>query len=301
MRKRIKFVLFILFFIIFSCSRNVLLNESYKKKEAKPIIVEDKINNDIEDLGNNWYQVTATKQIVNITPEKAEQEAINKVYLKAIEYASGIEINSATLSIQAESSFSSLIDYFSQITSLMSQGFIIEQRIINNQTKIENNNLTKEVTLKVKVGKQKGEKDPYFNVNAKLKKEHFTEGEKLKLEIIPTKNCYLTILCVYSDETVGLLLPNKHKDNFATSNETFNFPDENDNFSIPLSLLPNKDEDSEMLMIITTKQQFNFISFDKLSSYNTYESSLKEIMKELVKIPRNEMEIAFIQYYIHKK
>jgi hypothetical protein len=301
MKKRIKFILFILVFITFSCSRNVLINESNRKKESKSLIVEDKINNEIEDLGKNWYKVTATKQIVNITPEKAEQEAINKARIKAIEYSCGIEINSATLNIQSESSFNSLIDYFSQITSLMSQGFILEQKILRNNTKTENGILIKEVTLKVKVGKQKGEKDPYFNINTKLNKEHFTEGEKLQLEITPTKDCYLTIINVYSNETVGLLLPNEHKNNFAKTNETFFFPDENDNFSIPLSLLPNKKEDTEILMIIATKKLHNFTSFDKLSSYNTYESSLKKIMGQLVKIPRNEIEIAFLQYYIHKK
>lgn len=288
-------------FITFSCSRNVLINESNRKKESKPLIVEYKINNEIEDLGENWYEVTATKQIVNITPETAEQEAINKARLKAIEYACGIEVNSSTLNIQSENSFESLIDYFSQITSLMSQGFILDQKILKNNTKTENNILIKEVTIKVKIGKQKGEKDPYFNINTELNKEHYTEGEKLQLEITPTKDCYLTILNVYSNETVGLLLPNEYKDNFGKSNSKYKFPDKNDNFSIPLSLLPNKIEDTEMLIVIATKQQFEFTSFDKLSSYNTYESSLKEIVKQLIKIPKNEMEIAFLQYYVHKK
>lgn len=301
MRKIIKLFFLVLLSIILSCSRNVLLNESERQNKAKPIFIEEKIYNEIENLGNDWYKVTATKQIVNITPEEAEQKAINKARLKAIEYACGIEVNSSTLNIQSESSFKSLIDYFSQITSLMSQGFILEQKILRNNTKTENSILIKEVTIKVKVAKQKGEKDPYFNINTKLNKVHFTEGEKLQLEITPTKDCYLTILCVYSDETVGLLLPNKHKNNFAKTNENFSFPDEQDNFSIPIFLLPNKTEDTEILMVIATKQKYNFTSFDILSSYNTYESSLKEIMKQLVKIPRNEIELSFMQYHIHKK
>ena len=53
-------------------------------------------------------------------------------------------------------------------------------------------------------------------------------------------------------------------------------------------------------MVIATKQKYDFKTFNKLSTYNTYESSLKEIMKQLVKIPRNEIEIEFLQYYIHK-
>ncbi len=227
--KKIKFLLFISLSIAFSCSSYVFLSESQKQKKDKPIFYEDKISNDIEDLGDNLYKVTATEQIVNITPEKAEQKAINKARLKAIEYACGIEVNSATLNIQSESSFKSLIDYFSQITSLMSQGFILEQKILRNNTKTENENIIKEVTIEVKVGKQKGEKDPYFYINSDLNKEHFTEGEKLQIEITPTKDCYLTILNVYSNETVGLLLPNEYKDNFSKSNKKFTFPDENDN------------------------------------------------------------------------
>ncbi|MEA1985897.1 MAG: DUF4384 domain-containing protein [Candidatus Marinimicrobia bacterium] len=303
MKKITIFIVIMISIIIISCNTESVKDESNSKTQSnvEPKIIKQKVDNKIYNLGDNWYKVTAQTQIVNITPKEAEQKAINEARIKAIEYASGVEVNSSTLSIQSKSSFNSLEDYFSQINSLISRGFILEQEILSNITKTDNNILTQEITLKVKVGKQLGKKDPYFNLDAKLNKEHFTEGEKLQVTIKPSKDCYLTLLSVYSNETVGLLLPNQLKDNFAKENEVYQFPDTKDNFSIGVSLLPNKSKDSELIMVIASKQKINFSSFDKISSYNTLESSLRTIMQQLVKIPREEIETAFLQYHIYKK
>ena len=124
----------------------------------------------------------------------------------------------------------------------------------------------------------------------------------MEVSITPTKDCYLSIFCIYSNNKVGMLLPNEYrKDNFVNANKTFKFPENNDNFSIPISLLPGKNEDSELIMIIATKKQISFPLFKTISSYNTYEATISELMNKLVIMPRNEIEIENLQYYVHKK
>jgi len=302
------FINILLIIIVFSfipnCSflrNNKATPQNKLLQEQVPQIINYDVREELIELGGDWYQVTARKEIEDtITPEKARELAINKARKKAIEYACGVSVASSSLRIQSESSYTSLIDYFGQISSLISQGMITEEEIISQRSYIENEEFFEEITVKVKVEKQKGVKDPYFDINAKLNKEHFTEGEKLELNLIPSQDCYMTILCIYSDQRVGLLLPNDYTDNFAKANKTYYYPHKDANYSIKLSLLPDKKEDTEMIMLIATKEFYNFTVFDKLSEYNTLESTLIDISKKLVNIPRNEMEINYLQYYIYK-
>ncbi|MBC8527513.1 MAG: DUF4384 domain-containing protein [Candidatus Cloacimonetes bacterium] len=285
-------------FALFACSQNKNL---ILERPQNIQIIRQPSEQGIKDLGDNWFEVTASTIIENITPEEAKEKAIKNACKKAIEYYSGILVNSRTLKITSESNNKILIDHFSQLVNLTSQAIILEKEILSESITTDGNVLKKIVTLKVKVSEQKMERDPYFNLDAELNKDYFKEGEKLGLSIIPTKDCYLSIFCLYSNETVAMLLPNEYReDNFAKANKAFKFPDEKDVFSLPLGLLPDKNEDSETIIIIATKGEISFPSFKTFSTYNTFESSLKELMYQLSKIPRNEMEEVNLQYYIYK-
>ena len=282
---------------LFACSQNkTIIPEQPQKIETIYQTSEEKIR----DLGNNWFEVTSYAIIENITPMEAKDQAIKRACKNVIEYYQGVEVNARTLDILSESN-EKIVEFFSQIVNFNSHSKILEKQIINEEIITDGNILKKVVTIKVKVGKQKGEKDPYFNLYAELNKDYFKEGEKLGLSIIPTKDCYLSVFCLYSNETVSMLLPNEYrKDNFAKANEIFKLPNKTDVFSLPVGLLPDKNEDTETLIIIATKKPISFPSFKNLSTYNTYESSLKELMYQLSLIPRNEVEEVTLQYYIYK-
>jgi len=290
-------ILLLLFILLFACSKNKTIIPEQPQKIKTIYQTSDE---EIRDLGDGWFEVTDFAIIENITPEKAKDEAIRRACKNVIEYFQGVDVNSRTLDILSESN-EKIVELFSQIVNLSSQAKILEKQIINEEIIPDGNILKKVVTIKVKVGKQKGEKDPYFNLYAELNKDNFKEGEKLGLSIIPTKDCYLSIFCLYSNETVSMLLPNEYrKDNFAQANKVFKLPSEKDVFSLTLELLPDKNEDTETLIIIATKKPISFPSFKNLSTYNTYESSLKELMYQLSQIPRNEVEEVTLQYYIYK-
>lgn len=286
---------------LFACSQNkTIISEQPQKIET----IYQTEKSEIKDLGNGWFEVTGTAIIQNITPEEAKDIATQKACKKAIEYYSGVEISGRTLNLQAESNEKILLDNFLQLINQTSQGIILEKEVLNEEIKTDGNILKKVVALKVKVGQQKGEKDPYFDLTASLNREYFKENENLELTVTPTRDCYLTVFNICSNDSVYIIFPNQYrKDNFVTAGEEFKLPDENDKkigLSFPVYLLPGKEEDTEIIKIIATKKPMKFTSFQSFSAYGTYQSAITELLKQIIKIPRCEIEEFDLEYFILK-
>ena len=297
-----KFLILILILIsLFACSQNkTIISEQPQKIET----IYQKEKSEIKNLGNDWFEVVGTAIIQNISPEEARELAIQNACKKAIEYYSGVEISGRTLTLQAESNEKILLDNFLQLISQTSQGIILEKKVLNEKIKTEGNILKKVVVLKVKVGQQKGEKDPYFNLYANLNKDYFKENENLELTVIPTKDCYLTVFNICSNDSVYIIFPNQYrKDNFVKAGEVFKLPNENDKkigLSFPVYLLPGKEEDTEIIKVIATQKPILFQSFHSISAYGTYQSAITELLKQLIKISRGEIEEFDLEYFISK-
>ncbi|MDP8200914.1 MAG: DUF4384 domain-containing protein [Candidatus Tenebribacter burtonii] len=267
-------------------------------------IISNNEQNEFLELGNSWFQVTESVAIENITPEKAKEIAIQKACTKAIEFYSGIEISGRIINIQAENQNQILIDNFSSITQQTAQGIITEKEILKDEIISRENRLLKVVTIKVKVDKQKGEKDSSFQITANLNREYFKDGEEMELSVNSSKDCYLTILNICSNDSVYVIFPNEYRnDNFIKSGKLFQLPNSYDKklgLYFPVNLLPNKNEDLEMIKVIATKQKIDFSSIYSFSAYGTYQSALNDLQKWLLKIPRNEIEEVDLQYFIGK-
>jgi len=292
-------VLFLLMILFISCTNSKLVSNNDNIK-----IISNNAQNEFLELGDGRFQVTESVIIENITPEKAKEIAIQKACKRAIEFYSGIEISGRILNFQAENQNQILIDNFSSITQQTAQGIIIEKEIIKDEIISRENRLIKVITIKVKVDKQKGEKDPSFKITANLNRDYFKDGEEMGLSVKSSKDCYLTILNICSNDSVYVIFPNEYRnDNFIRSGELFQLPNSNDKrigLIFPVNLLPNKNEDLEMIKIIATKQKIDFSSVYSFSAYGTYQSALKDLHKWLLKIPRNEIEETDLQYFISK-
>ncbi len=288
-----KSVILFIFVIFISCS---MQNTSVKTPEIKTIKQNEKFN--LIDLGDNWCQTTVKIAIENISPEKARELALQKAYKRAIEHFSGIELKSQTTYLKAYNSNKLEVDNFSQLTNQASNGIITEKEIINESIETMGNVLYKAITVKLKVGQQTGETDPYFNISANLNKEYFMEGENLELQITASKNCYITILNIMSNETVATIFPNKYRqNNFLEANQIFKLPNENEKefgLKFQLNLLPNKTEDIETIKIIATKGKIN------LEINSNFENAYENLLQKLISIPKNEMTEIDLTYMIHK-
>ncbi|MCK4312448.1 MAG: DUF4384 domain-containing protein [Candidatus Cloacimonetes bacterium] len=298
-----KYLLLIIFIVSsISCS----LNRHIQSEKPTEIIKTSQVQNSnkLIDLGDGWFKVTESAVIENITPEAAKEKAIQKACKQAIEYFSGIEISGRIIDVQAENQNEVLLDNFASITKQTTQGIILEKEILADEIISNGNQFQKVVTIKIKVGKQKGEKDPAFEISSELNREYFKDGEEIKLSVKSSKDCYLTILNICSNDSVYVIFPNEYrKDNFIKSGETFLLPNSRDKeigLYFPVNLLPNKNDDVEMIKVIATKQKIDFSSIYSFSAYGTYKSTLKDLQSWLLKIPRNEIEEVDLQYFIHK-
>jgi hypothetical protein len=250
----------------------------------------------IIDLGEGWYKVTTSVRVENITPVQAKEMAIQRACQLAIEQFAGIEITGRTSLVQVESNSEITMDHFSKLTNQVSSGIILEKEILKEENFTVNEGIQKSVTLKLKIGKQQGELDPYFSLDASLNKTYFQEGEELFLRVISTKNCYLTILNIMSDENVTTVFPNQYrKDNFVKAGDVFELPNQSDikqGIMFKVNLLPGKSEDAELIKIIATKEPMN------LNIGSNYKTALEALHNWLITIPRDQIDEIDLQYFI---
>jgi hypothetical protein len=254
--------------------------------------------NNLVNLGNGWLEITEFVIIANITPEQAREKAIRKACQMAIEQFAGIEVTGRISLIQVESNNEITMDHFSKLTNQVSNGIILEKEILEEENITENNLLYKRVTVKLKVGKQQGESDPYFSLDASLNKTYFKEDEELFLSVIPSKDCYLTILNIMSDENVVTIFPNQYReDNFVKAGDVFELPNKSDikqGIMFKVNLLPERLEDSEIIKIIATKEP---VSIKINSDFNT---AFEALQNWLITIPRDQIEEVDLQYFIYR-
>ena len=165
---------------------------------AQQITIPDE---NIENLGNGWYRATAWVEYhEDITKAQAKEKAISRALKKIIEFYSGVEVSSTSLSILAETNFEIDLDHFSQLTSTMSSGMIIDKEILEGKL-IGSDFYT--VTLKAKVGKLEGENDPLFKLEADLNRKSYQNGDEMIINISSSKDCYVYVFNILSDETVS--------------------------------------------------------------------------------------------------
>jgi len=252
----------------------------------------------IEVLGDNYFQIVIPIPIENITPEQAKEIAIETACQMAIEQFSGIEVKGRTSLIEAESNDKITMNHFSKLTNQISNGIILEKEIIEEKNITVDERIFKQVTVKLKVGKQQGEADSFFTLSANLNKSYYQNNEELILNVTPSKDCYLTILNIMSDENVVSVFPNSYrKNNFVKANELFKLPNDEDKklgINFKVQLLPNKTEDTEIIKVIATKEP---VTININSDFNT---AFEALQNWIVTIPRDQIEEVDLQYFIVK-
>lgn len=164
----------------------------------------------VRDLGNGWIEAEGQVQVVNITPEEAQQRALQDARHRAIAFAVGIDVQSSSVSWQEESE-KGFQDAFSRLTMVASAGRIVEERPPAwEQFEISTSPVPIAVyraRVQVKVAEEEGQVDPGFKVSAALNQAIYREGEEMRLAITATKPCYVTVINWTAMDTVVVLLP----------------------------------------------------------------------------------------------
>nr|MBC8383129.1 DUF4384 domain-containing protein [Candidatus Cloacimonadota bacterium] len=222
----------------------------------------------------------------------------------ALEYYTGVDVKGRKIYIIGEDTEKVTRDDYIHITNQTTQGIILDRKVVSEQIITIDNAIFSWVTVHVKIVQQKGEKDPYFSLDASLNKVHFQEFETLEIFCVPSKDCFITILNICSNDTVYVLFPNKYReDNLVKAGETFEMPNEQDRnigLSLPVKLLPGKITDSEIIKIIATKENLNLVEFKNDMVYGTYSASLNKLMQRLITIPQDQIVEYDLVYFVHK-
>mgnify|MGYP001297703976 CR=1 FL=1 len=253
----------------------------------------------IVKLGKGWYEITAFEDIVNITPEEARNKAVNRAYNRAVETHTGVEINSRVRLFSSEINDEIGIESFGEIINSLASGIILESEVISEKKQeISNDFWIYVVRVKVKVGQRKGERDPYFKLEANLDRSVYNNGDEIRLSVTPSKDCYLYVFNISSNDSVYVLLPNQYtSENFVRSGSTLQIPSEETRrrgIKYKVGLLPGKKSDTEMIKIIALKK-----SQDNLDmTFGNYQTALKKLQYFLVDLPRNEVVESNIIYSI---
>ncbi len=242
------------------------------------------------------YLVTVYQSMENLSPQEALQSAKDKAYNKALEYE-GIDVSASSVFIESEGD-KKFSDVFAKYLTTNSKGTIINSSIITEKKYIQNNEVRLKLVMKITTGKQKKEKDPYFNIEASTNKTTLREGEALSIKVKSSKDCFITVLNFQSDNKINTVFPNSiQEDNFLKKGAELTLPTSKEvNFGLEyiVNLLPNKKEDMELLKVVATKKPLNIII-----DFEHEENSFEKLQKTLIDIPRDQMEVVNLPIYLH--
>jgi len=262
---------------------------------------------------NVWISnVTGETIAENITPAQAKDRAKANAYAEALRQL-GIEINATQFMVQSEAYNSSTQqrranDAFLNVVRTGTQGFVTEVRNVRWQTEnIETDPIRPpiiryRVTLDARVTRPKGQKDQSFYVGLKINQRTFKEGEKVVLQITPSKECYLYVFNVASD-SVRLLFPHEYaSENHVGAQETLTFPP---SLMAWRTYLPEGWESSEeLVMVIASKEKREFRGggvVDREGYLSTREAALMELMEWIAGMPTGEVAEAVERLEIVRK
>jgi hypothetical protein len=275
-----------------------------------------------EQKAEGWIDTTGEcYQGPNMTTEEAQRRALEKTERNAIEQALGVEISAQTLQLRSETQ-QDFHESFTELSKATVYGKIIDRKEL--WAPVENGQVSQgerpiplyRVTLRAKVAKEHGKPDPSFQVTLKLNdgKLIFREGDEMILHITPTKDCYITVFNVLSDNTVLVLFP--HMQQMAPGRKTLLIPSEAERqqgVHPRVGLLPGKTRDTEYVWVVATKDDIPFLPREmKEFSLDiailsgkvmlpTYQSALEEINLWLVSIPLDQRAFDVQQYEIRRK
>ena len=251
----------------------------------------------------------------NNTLEQVKRDALSNARSDAIRQAVGVIVNENIYRTKGEilsSSQNETFDNFSKINRETSFARIVNEKILRETTSFQDGKLVYRVDIEAEVIKEKGLPDSFFNAELKLNKDVFYvdkngNGEKILLNIFASKDCYIYLFNITSNDSVKLLIPNEYfKDNFysiADNGENVNKQLDRLEFSVELPLEKNSTLEALCLIAMKEKHDFNEGSYAQTSKkfIKTCNAAYIDIQNWLIGIPLNQRAEAFQSFEIRRR
>ncbi len=210
-----------------------------------------------------WHEGLGEVTLANITPEAARQKAFEKARVDALAKAR-LEVTGVTSRQQSDDGGGSQYDNFINFTITKTQGLIIEvDTLIDEPVMLSMSDgtrvLSHQAKIRAKIKLEQGEPDPGFDLDMKLNQEAFMVGDELIVQLKATRDCYITILNLYSNDSLSVIFPNQYaRDNHLLVGDTMSIPPEDAFWSFPVNLVSGKSLDHEVLLAVATKDNVSF-------------------------------------------
>lgn len=161
------------------------------------------------------------------------------------------------------------------------------------------------VTIDALVVKEKGSPDPDFALTLGGVEENYKHGEKLRLEMIVTKDCYVHVFSLGADGLVYHVFPNQNEpENTLRAGKTRTIPG-SAVYSLPVELLADKTVASETLLVVATKDSTTFqlgeVFRPEVGYVELRRVALEHLMEWLLQIPRDRKVEAAESYVVRRE
>jgi hypothetical protein len=236
-------------------------------------------------------EVTAEVFGTGRTPEEARREALERAREKAVAEVTGVDIAAQQLRLKSENR-DEVLDAFTSIVRTTTRGRILSEQAVY-QTLLRDSIPVYRVHLTAEVAVDKGERNPGFHLQLHTTPESPTlrEGDLVTVELDASIDCYVTLLNLWSDDTVAVLFPNRYqRDNRLVAGHTLRLPASGSGLEYRADLAAGKRRDREMLLAIATLDPtpFRFASMpgdDPPLPVGDLETVLTALNRWLVGIP----------------
>lgn len=159
-------------------------------------------------------------------PTRARARAMARARAAACEFVSGVTVRSGVLSFEAvrDEDSAQLIE---SLTAVFSEAVVVDERVESERiaSLAGGGGFRVEMVLLARVVDRRGPgSDPGFQVEVRLPRETFLDGDDLEVEVRSTRDTRLYVLSIYKKGAV-LLLPNEYvPDAVARAGEWVKFP-----------------------------------------------------------------------------
>ena len=272
------------------------LQDSLSEKPLK-----DNIEHD-----SQWFNGRGVVTLANITPEEAYQRALDLARNDALSKA-GEEIIGLSSRLIQEGTSNDAYDQFIQFTQRITRGKILEEVIIKNGIELQqisNTGVTRSnyvVEINARVSPEIGKSDPDFNMEISLNKSVYSSGELLYVELTASKDCYVTIFNLHSNDSLQVVYPNYiNKDNRLYSGSARIIPSKDDSWKITVRIANERNIDQESLFVVGTKEKnpFSRAGNGLGNELISTGEALIAINKWLITIEKNNRTQAMVSYTI---
>ncbi|MBN2569008.1 MAG: DUF4384 domain-containing protein [Deltaproteobacteria bacterium] len=240
--------------------------------------------------------VTSTAEVIlaNCTPEEAQEYALKKARLDAIEKVCGVTLQAGSFVRDSvlQGDFIHAVSY----GHILSEDIVAWEYDVVQKSPKQPPAFSYRVTLRTAVLKEKGTPDPYYRVRVRLNKIVYQSGDEMVIYVRTTKPGYITILNFTADDRVILLFPNSlRRDNQIAAGTEYQIPSDADRegvLKLQVSTLPGQKKNTEHIKVIATSKPINLIEGISLEGQygvmGTVQLAVTEIARLISAIPVRE-------------